>query len=65
MVVGNEMGLLRILTVMPFRRSVCSEVMRAVMYSQPFGYVLTRAILYLSPSLLMSRGPENKAEHYI
>ena len=32
------------------RCSVCAEVVRAVTYSQPFCYVLTRAILYFSLS---------------
>jgi hypothetical protein len=64
MVSGNEVGSARILTVIPFRYSVRSEVVRAVTYSQPFGYVLTRAILYVSLSLLMLRGPESKADHY-
>jgi len=54
MVGGNEVDSMRVLTVIPFRYSVCSEVVRAVTYSQPFGYVLTRAILYLSLSQSLS-----------
>jgi len=65
MVGGNEVVSVRILTVIPFHCSARSEVVRAVTYNQPFGYVLTRAILYVSLPLLMLRGPDIKADHYI